>query len=75
MLSHFHSPEILEVGMGVLQKKRDDNEKQERMKPEVPCPLQTWDYCNTFHLIDKGNGAEASYFLGGRAFFTIGCQS
>ncbi len=23
------------------------------------------DYCNTFHLIDKGNGVEASYDLGG----------
>ncbi len=65
MLSNFHGPEILKVGMGVLQKKRNSNGKQERSKTEVLCPAQTQDYCNTFHLIDKGNGAEANYNLGG----------
>ncbi len=37
-LSNFHGPEILEAGMGVLQKKRDSDEKRERTKTEVPCP-------------------------------------
>jgi len=60
-LSNFHGPKILEAGMGVLRKKRD----KERHKTDVPCPAQTKDYCNTFHLIDKGNGAKASYDLGG----------
>jgi hypothetical protein len=64
MLSNFHGPEILGVGMGVLQKKWDSNGKQERTKTEVPCPVQTRNYCNTFHLIDKGNGAEANYNMG-----------
>jgi hypothetical protein len=66
-LSNFHGPEILEAGMGVLQKKRDSNGKRERMKTEVSCPAQMRDYCNTFHLIDKGNGAEANYDLGGKS--------
>jgi hypothetical protein len=67
MLSNFHGPEILEAGMGVLQKKRDSNGKRERTKMEVPCPAQTQDYCNTFHLINKGNGVEANYDLGGKS--------
>jgi hypothetical protein len=58
---------ILEAGMGVLRKKRDEVGKRERHKMEVPCPAQTKDYCATFHLIDKGNGAEALYNLGGRS--------
>ena len=53
--------------MGVLRKKRDEDGKRERHKTEVPCPEQTKDYCNTFHLIDKGNGVEASYDLGGKS--------
>ena len=53
--------------MGVLRKKRDKDGKQERHKTDVPCPAQMKDYCNTFHLIDKGNGAEASYDLGGKS--------
>ena len=67
MLSNFHGPVILEAGRGVLQKNRDDNGKRERMKAEVRCPAQTKDYCETFHLIDKGNGAEANYDLGGKS--------
>ncbi len=64
-LLNFHGPEILKAGRGVLQKKRDSNGKQERTKTEVPCPAQTQDNCKTFHLINKGNGAEANYDLGG----------
>jgi hypothetical protein len=33
----------------------------------VPCPVQTQDYCKTFYLIDKGNGGEANYNLGGKS--------
>jgi hypothetical protein len=53
--------------MGVLQKKRDGDGKWERTKMKVPCTGQTWDYCNTFHLIDKGNGVGANYDLGGKS--------
>jgi hypothetical protein len=67
MLSNFHGPEILEAGTGVLQKKRDSDAKRERTKTKVPCPAQTRDYCNTFQLINKGNGVEANYDLGGKS--------
>ncbi len=66
-LSNFHGPEILKVGMGVLQKKRDGEGKRKRTKSEVPCPAQIKDYCETFHLIDKGNGVEANHNLGGKS--------
>ncbi len=33
----------------------------------MSCPAQTWDYCETFHLIDKGNGEESNYDLGGKS--------
>ncbi len=49
--------------MGVLQKKRDSDGKWERTKLEVPFPAQTWDYCNTFHLINKGNEVDTNYDL------------
>ncbi len=65
-LSNFNGPMILEVGSGVLQQKRDGDEKQERTKTEVPCTAQTQDYCKTFHLTDRGNWAEANYDLGGK---------
>jgi hypothetical protein len=66
-LLNFHGPEILEAGMGVLQKKLDDKGKHERTKLEVPCPAQTKDYCATLPLINKGNGVEANYDLGGKS--------
>ena len=31
------------------------------------CPAQTRDYCNTSYLINKGNGAEGNYDLGGKS--------
>ncbi len=31
----------------------------------MPCPVQTKEYCKTFHLIDKGNGREAKYDMAG----------
>jgi hypothetical protein len=67
MLSNFHGPTILKARMGVLQKKRDSSGKRERTKEEVPCPAQMRDYCNTFHLINKGNGVEVNYNLGGKS--------
>ncbi len=39
-LSKFHSPEILKAGMGVMQKKRNCEGKQERTKTAVPCPAR-----------------------------------
>ena len=66
-LSNFYSPVILEAGRGVLQKKRNSNGKRERTKTEVSCPAQTQDYCETFHSIDKGKGAEANYDRGGKS--------
>ncbi len=49
-----------------MQKQQDDDGKWERHRMEVPCLAQTKHYCNTFHLIDKGNGVEANYNLGGK---------
>ncbi len=37
-----------------------------KQKP-VPCPAQTKDYCDTFHLINKGNRAEAKYDMAGKS--------
>jgi hypothetical protein len=42
-LYNFHCLEILDVWMGVLQKKRDDKGKRERRKTEMPCSAQTRD--------------------------------
>ena len=66
MLSSFNGPMILEAGRGVLQQKRDGDKKQERTKTEVSCPAQMQDYYKTFHLTNKGKGAEANYDLGGK---------
>ena len=59
-LSNFHSPVILRGGM---QRKRRDpkTKKRERDFSDVDCPIQQKIYCCTYHLIDKGNGAEAKY--------------
>jgi hypothetical protein len=71
----FHGPVILKAGRGVLRKKRGDDGKRERMKTEVPCPAQTWDYCDTFHLINKGMGRKLIKIWGGRAVCTVGRRS
>jgi hypothetical protein len=57
-LSNFHSPNIVEDG---LNRKRKVDGKREQAQTPVPCPEQNKDYSETFHLIDKGNGAEAMY--------------
>ena len=66
-LSNCHGPVVLPVGYGVNRKQKGDNGKRERESTEVACPVQMKYYCKTFHLIDKGNGAEASYDLGGKS--------
>jgi hypothetical protein len=45
-LSNFHSPDVLEVGLGMLRKMRVDG-KRDRDKSEVPCPVQMKDYYET----------------------------
>ena len=60
-LSNFHSPEVVQDG---LQRKRRTNGIRERSQTPVPCPRQNKDYSETFHLIDKGNGAESKYDIG-----------
>ena len=61
-LSNFHSPVIIQDGVqcqcriaGVRQ----------RNPVGVTVPEQAKDYCETFHRIDKGNGAEEKYDLEG----------
>ncbi|OEU05936.1 hypothetical protein FRACYDRAFT_257320 [Fragilariopsis cylindrus CCMP1102] len=61
-LSNFHSPVVLRGGM--KRKKRNRSTKRrDREFTDVDCPIQQKDYCETYHLIDKGNGAEAKYDL------------
>jgi hypothetical protein len=61
-LSNFHSPVILRGAM--KRKKRNlQTKRREREKSNVDCTEQQTDYCSTYHLIDKGNGAEAQYDL------------
>mmetsp|Transcript_29715 Transcript_29715/g.54805 ORF Transcript_29715/g.54805 Transcript_29715/m.54805 type:complete len:295 (+) Transcript_29715:1717-2601(+) len=65
-LSNYHSPIILPDGSGVLKKKKKGSDgKRDFCRSEVPCPEQNREYSETFHLIDKGNGAEATYDMGG----------
>ena len=59
-LSNFHSPEILSEG---LKRKRKVDGVRECAQTPVPCPKQNKDYSETFHLIDKGNGAEVKYHI------------
>ena len=40
---------------------------RERHSTAVPCPEQMKDYSKTFHQIDKGNGVEVKYDLGGQS--------
>ena len=61
-LSNFHSPVVVRGGM--KRKKRNRSTKRrDREFSDVDCPIQQKDYCETYHLIDKGNGAEAKYDL------------
>jgi hypothetical protein len=58
-LSNYHGATILDAENGLMQRGKDENKKREMCQKPVPCPEQTKMYCETFHLIDKGNGVEA----------------
>ena len=60
-LSNFHQPKIIQDG---LLRKRWVGGVRERHQTSVSCPEKNRDYSKTFHLIDKGNGAEAKYDIG-----------
>ena len=67
-ISNFHSPEILEIGKGVLRKGRDATTgKREKERSEVSCLVQQKAYSEMFHLIDKGNCKESKYDMGGQS--------
>jgi hypothetical protein len=59
-LSNFHSPVILRGGMK-RKRRNPQTKRRERDFSDVDCPTQQKTYCNTYHKIDKGNGAEAKY--------------
>jgi hypothetical protein len=59
-LSNFHSPVILRGGMRRMRR-NPQTKKRERDFSDVVRPTQQKTYCNTYHKIDKGNGAEAKY--------------
>ena len=63
-LSNFHCPKILAAGAGVLRRRRVDG-KRERDKTEDDCSEQQKAYSETFHLIDKENGKDRKYDMGG----------
>jgi hypothetical protein len=66
-LSNYHGAMVLEPNNGLKRKGKDENKKREMVQKNVPCPSQTKTYCKTFHLIDKGNGAEAKYDMSGKS--------
>ena len=57
---NFHTPVV--VGKS-LKRKRMIQGTREKTLSAVLCPQQNVVYLETFHLIDKGNGAEAKYDL------------
>jgi hypothetical protein len=59
-LSNFHSPVTLRGGMR-RKRRNPQTKKRERDLSNIHCPTQQKTYCNTYHKIDKGNGAEAKY--------------
>ena len=65
VLSNFHSPRVA-VG-GLKRKRRGVDGRREREPSEVDCPEQMKAYSETFHQIDKGNGVESTYDLGGKS--------
>ena len=60
-MSDFHLPEVVQDG---LQWKRRVVGAREQAQTPVPCPRQNKEYSETFHLIDKGNGAKSKYDIG-----------
>ena len=65
VLSNFHQPKV--AVEGVKRKQQGADRRREHYQTLVDIPLQTQDYCETYHLIDKGNGAEAKFDLGGES--------
>ncbi len=45
----------------MMRRGKDKNGSRVMRQKAVPCPVQTKEYCSTFHLINKGNGKEAKY--------------
>ncbi|KAL3765170.1 hypothetical protein ACHAW5_008589 [Stephanodiscus triporus] len=64
-LSNHHGATALDAENGFDAEGKDKNGSREMQQKAVPCPAQTKEYCNTFHLIDKGNGKEAKYDMAG----------
>jgi hypothetical protein len=44
-----------------MRRGKDESRSREIKQKAVPCPAQTKEYCDMFHLINKGNGKEAMY--------------
>ena len=55
LLSNFHSPIIIPNG---VQRRIKIDKVRQRDLVGVPVPLQQKDYSETFHKVDKGNGAN-----------------
>ena len=50
-----------------MRRGKDESGSREMKQKAVPCPAQTKEYCEMFHLIDKGNGKEAKYDMAGKS--------
>ena len=74
-LSNYHRAISLDAENGMLRRGKDKNRLREMRQKAVPCLAQTKDSCNTFHLINKGNGKRPNTTWPGQAGPTIGCQS
>ena len=60
-LSNFHQAKV--VVKGLNRKKKDATGRRELSQTPVDVSAQQKDYCETYHLIDKGNGAEEKFAL------------
>ncbi len=66
-LSNSHGAHVLDEGNGLMRRGKDKSRAREMRQKAVPCPVQMKEYSETFHLIDKGNGAEAKYDMAGQS--------
>jgi hypothetical protein len=62
-LSNFRSAVIIGGGMRRKERDRQTKRRDREEQSDVDCSEQQKDYCKTYHLIDKGNGAKAKYDL------------
>jgi hypothetical protein len=46
---------------GMMWRGTEKSRSREMQQTAVPCQAHTKEYCQTFHLIDKGNRKEATY--------------